>query len=209
MWTIFITGSRWGKFAVDIVTSCGMIYFLGLILHPQRVLRPSAIDDEMEKSEDRKQREIQEIDTSENESSDIPPEDDGTPMDVIKDEVLAVILRRFREPHLLKTEVLLDLGSGKMNKASKFISSIGYYNLVNMFRLEYARLYKEAHPHAKQEEIAIESGFVSRTAYYKVKKSVGEIDHALTQGVKWSLKESIDYQRATDRPLAKGTFDSL
>ncbi len=166
MWTIFITGSRWGKFAVDIVTSCWMIYFLGLILHPQRVLRPSAIDDEMEKLEDRKQREIQEIDTSENESSDIPPEDDGTPMDVIKDEVL------------------LDLGSGKMNKASKFISSIGYYNLVNMFRLEYARLYKEAHPHAKQEEIAIESGFVSRTAYYKVKKSVGEIDHALTQGVK-------------------------
>lgn len=60
MWTIFITGSRWGKFAVDIVTSCWMIYFLGLILHPQRVLRPSAIDDEMEKSEDRKQREIQE-----------------------------------------------------------------------------------------------------------------------------------------------------
>lgn len=49
MWTIFITGSRWGKFAVDIVTSCWMIYFLGLILHPQRVLRPSAIDDEMEK----------------------------------------------------------------------------------------------------------------------------------------------------------------
>lgn len=184
MWTIFITGSRCGKFAVDIVTSCWMIYFLGLILHPQRVLRPSAIDDEMEKLEDRKQREIQEIDTSENESSDIPPEDDGTPMDVIKDEVLAVILRCFREPHLLKTEVLLDLGSGKMNKASKFISSIGYYNLVNMFRLEYARLYKEAHPHAKQEEIAIESGFVSRTAYYKVKKSVGEIDHALRQGVK-------------------------
>lgn len=27
MWTIFITGSRWGKFAVDIVTSCWMIYF--------------------------------------------------------------------------------------------------------------------------------------------------------------------------------------
>lgn len=73
MWTIFITGSRWGKFAVDIVTSCWMIYFLGLILHPQRVLRPSAIDDEIEKLEDRKQREIQEIDTSENESSDIPP----------------------------------------------------------------------------------------------------------------------------------------
>ena len=108
-----LTGSRCGKFAVDIVTSCWMIYFLGLILHPQRVLRPSAIDDEMEKLEDRKQREIQEIDTSENESSDIPPEDDGTPMDVIKDEVLAVILRRFREPHLLKTRSCLTLAAAR------------------------------------------------------------------------------------------------
>lgn len=184
MWTIFITGSRWVKFAVDIVTSCWMIYFLGLILHPQRILRPSVIDDEMEKLEDRKLREIQEIDTSENESSDILPEDDGTPMDMIKDEVLAVILRRFREPHLLKTEVLMDLGNGKRNRASKFISSIGYYSLVNMFRLEYARLYKEAHPDAKQEEIALESGFVSRTAYYKAKRNVERIDTTLTQGIR-------------------------
>ncbi len=183
MWAIFITGSRWVKFAVDIFTSCWMVYFLGIILHPQRVLRPSEIDDEMEKLEERKQREIQEIDTTENDPSDTLNEDDGTPMDVIKDEVLAVILRRFREPHLLKTEVLMDLGNGKRNRASKFISSIGYYNLVNMFRLEYARLYKEAHPNAKQEEIALESGFVSRTAYYKAKRNVERIDTTLTQGI--------------------------
>ncbi len=182
MWTIFVTGSRWIKFVMDIFTSCWMIYFLGIILHPQRVLRPSEIDEEMEKLKDCKQREIKEIDIAEQEAS--MPDDDGTPMDVIKNEVLAVILRRFREPHLLKTEVLMDLGNGKMNRASKFISQIGYYNLVNMFRLEYARLYKEAHPNAKQEEIALESGFVSRTAYYKAKRNVGEIDQSLTQGVK-------------------------
>lgn len=183
MWAIFITGNRWVKFAADIFTSCWMVYFLGIILHPQRVLRPSEIDDEMKKLEERKQREIQEIDTTEKENSDALNEDDDTPMDVIKDEVLAVILRRFREPHLLKTEVLMDLGNGKRNRASKFISSIGYYNLVNMFRLEYARLYKEAHPNAKQEEIALESGFVSRTAYYKAKRNVERIDTTLTQGI--------------------------
>jgi len=181
MWFIFVTGSRWAKFAIDIFTSCWMVYFLCVILHPQRVLRTKEIDSEMRKLEGLATEEINEQEAGEATEND--QEDDGTPMDEIKAEVLSVILRRFREPHLLKTEVLLDLGNGKMNKASKFISSIGYYNLVNMFRIEYARLYKEAHPNAKQEEIALESGFVSRTAYYKAKRNVGEIDQSLTQGV--------------------------
>lgn len=183
MWIIFVTGSRWAKFGIDIFTSCWMVYFLCIILHPQRVLLPKGIDSEMRKLEGKAIDEINERENQETEEAGYSSEDDGTPMDEIKAEVLAVILRRFREPHLLKTEVLLDLGNGKMNRASKFISSIGYYNLVNMFRLEYARLYKEAHPNAKQEEIALESGFASRTAYYKAKRSVGEIDPNLTQGV--------------------------
>ncbi len=187
MWVIFITGSRWAKFLIDILSSFWMIYFLCIILHPQRVLRPAEIDRETGMLKDRKEHSIEELnkrDAKEDEGAECPADDDGTPTDEIKSEVLAVILRRFREPHLLKTEVLLDLGNGKMNRASKFISSIGYYNLVNMFRLEYARLYKEAHPNAKQEEIAMESGFVSRTAYYKAKKNVGEIDRTITQGVR-------------------------
>lgn len=185
MWIVFVTGSRWMKFFLDVFTSCWMTYFLCIILHPQRAMRPAEIETEIKRLEDRKQQIIQEINTEEvlEESAEDAQEDDGTPMNVIKDEVLTVILRRFREPHLLKTEVLMDLGKGKMNRASKFISQIGYYNLVNMFRLEYARLYKEAHPNAKQEEIALESGFVSRTAYYKAKRNVKEIDHGLTKGV--------------------------
>ena len=70
-----------------------------------------------------------------------------------------------------------------MGKASHFVAGVGYYYLVNMFRLEYARLYKEAHPNAKQEEIAEEAGFSSRTAYYKAKKYVGEIDPEIVKGV--------------------------
>ena len=52
------------------------------------------------------------------------------------------------------------------------------------FRLQHAALYKEAHPAAKQEEIAEESGFSSRTAYYKARKSVAAIDDKIVKSVK-------------------------
>ena len=98
--------------------------------------------------------------------------------------MLSIILRRYREPHLQKSEVLSEIPKGKVNAASKYITQLGYYNLVNMFRLQHAALYKEAHPAAKQEEIAEESGFSSRTAYYKARKSVAAIDDKIVKCVK-------------------------
>lgn len=77
-----------------------------------------------------------------------------------------------------------EIPKGKVNAASKYITQLGYYNLVNMFRLQHAALYKEAHPAAKQEEIAEESGFSSRTAYYKARKSVAAIDDKIVKCVK-------------------------
>lgn len=183
MWVVFLTGDRWINFVADIATSAVMVYFLSVILHPQKIVQPGEVEKELNKLQKEKNQDILKIERQNAEERTAEDEDD-TPMDVIEAEVLAVVLRRFREPHLLKTEVLMELGNGKMNRASKFISSIGYYKLVNMFRLEYARLYKEAHPNAKQEEIALEAGFVSRTAYYKAKRDVGEIDRQLTKGVK-------------------------
>ena len=101
----------------------------------------------------------------------------------VKKLVIDVVRRRFREPHLLKSDVLMEIGSGDICRASRFIVSVGYYNLVNMFRLEYARLYKAKHPRAKQDEIAVEAGFSSRTSYYKAKKRVGEVDYSIVSGV--------------------------
>ena len=182
-WVVFISGSRWINFTMDILASFWMIHFLCIILHPQRVLLPDGTEGGAERNEEREGPETREIEgqkADEAETEACPPDDDGTPADEIKAEVLAIVLRRFRDPHLLKTEVLADIGTGKMNKASKFISQVGYYNLVNMFRLEYARLYKDAHPNAKQEEIATASGFASRTSYYKAKRNVGKINHEFT-----------------------------
>lgn len=80
--------------------------------------------------------------------------------------------------------MLSEIPKGKVNAASKYITQLGYYNLVNMFRLQHAALYKEARPAAKQEEIAEESGFSSRTAYYKARKSVAAIDDKIVKSVK-------------------------
>lgn len=180
MWAVFLSGSHWAKFAVDILASVWMVSFLCIILHPQRVKSPKAIDETTRLLERESEEEIKEIE-GRWQSSGSAGCTEADP--AVKERVLAVIRRRFREPHLLKSEVLLDVGNGDMGKASSFISGVGYYNLVNMFRLEYARLYKEAHPNAKQEEIAEEAGFSSRTAYYKAKKYVGEIDPEIVKGV--------------------------
>ncbi len=76
----------------------------------------------------------------------------------------------------MKTEVLADIDKGKTVQASRFIASVGYYNLINMFRLRYAQLYQEANPRAKQAEIAEASGFISDSAFSKAKKNVKNID---------------------------------
>lgn len=180
MWAVFLSGSHWAKFAVDILASVWMVSFLCIILHPQRIKMPKTIDETTLVLERESEEEIRKIENCRQSAGDagcaeVEP--------AVKERVLSVIRRRFREPHLLKSDVLLDVGNGDMGKASHFVAGVGYYNLVNMFRLEYARLYKEAHPNAKQEEIAEEAGFSSRTAYYKAKKYVGKIDPEIVKGV--------------------------
>lgn len=180
MWAVFLSGSHWAKFAVDILASVWMVRFLCIILHPQRIKMPKTIDETTLVLERESEEEIRKIENCRQSAGDAGCAEVDP---AVKERVLSVIRRRFREPHLLKSEVLLDVGNGDMGKASHFVAGVGYYYLVNMFRLEYARLYKEAHPNAKQEEIAEEAGFSSRTAYYKAKKYVGEIDPEIVKGV--------------------------
>lgn len=167
MWAVFVSDSRWCKLAVDLITSAAMIYMLCIILHPQQLFTNK-----------------QEPDPANDGSKDTATTDSPSEIDAIGNEVLSIILRRYREPHLQKSEVLSEIPKGKVNAASKYITQLGYYNLVNMFRLQHAALYKEAHPAAKQEEIAEESGFSSRTAYYKARKSVAAIDDKIVKSVK-------------------------
>lgn len=152
-WILFASENHWVKLVLDLSFSVFYVWLLCHILHPQEGRSAGA-------------------DVVRNAGLTEPEIGGGGE---IEEEVLSIVARRFREPHLLKTEVLSEVKRGNIRKADQYIACQGYYRLVNMFRLEYARLYKEAHPDAIQDVVASEAGFTSRITYYKAKKSVGAV----------------------------------
>lgn len=100
-----------------------------------------------------------------------------------KEAVLQMILQNYRDKHLLKTQILSGIDKGLRSGASRFIAEVGYYRLVNMFRLEHARLYANANPASTQVEVAYESGFNSDSAYCKAKRNIQDINPDFVKGV--------------------------
>lgn len=107
MWAVFVSDSRWCKLAVDLITSAAMIYMLCIILHPQQLFTNK-----------------QEPDPANDGSKDTATTDSPSEIDAIGNDVLSIILRRYREPHLQKSEVLSEIPKGKVNAASKYITGI-------------------------------------------------------------------------------------
>lgn len=151
-WVLFLTKDPWLFFANNLLYSVMFVWLLCVILTPQ---------------EGRSLPEFQPVESV--------PQELCCTAGSIEDEVLTIIGRHFKEPHLLKTEVLSAVSRGNAQKADKFIALHGYYRLVNMFRLEYARLYKLRYPDAIQDVVAAESGFTSRVTFYKARKSVSDV----------------------------------
>lgn len=166
MWVVFITGDGAVKAVVDLFSSALMVIFLVMILHPQRLLQPEAAREKAEH-----------LDAENDKAAEQAYDEEA------KRLVLEIIQRRFKEKHLQKKDVLAEVDKGKIASASRFITSIGYYNLVNMFRLEYARQYGAANPMAKQSVVAEASGFASGSSFSKAKRSVPEIDREIVSGV--------------------------
>lgn len=190
VWAIFITGNGVVKLVIDLVLSVSMLMFLLLILHPQRLLPTEAVrkegnrldnitDELMHEALD----EAEDIEEYESGITDAYGTDELAYDEEAKRQVLEIILRRFKEQHLQKKEVLAEVDKGKIAPASRFIASVGYYNLINMFRLEYARQYSEANPMVKQSAVAEASGFSSGSSFSKAKKNVTSIDRDFVSGV--------------------------
>ena len=193
-WLLYLTENRNLKAVLDLFFSAWMVVFLCKILHPQRMLRPRKIEKEMDRIEKEEQEMVNE-NMSQCESLQTECEVKGytaTPSysKEVKEKVLDVILQKFKEPHLLKTEVLAEIDKGMNAPASRFIASVGYYNLINMFRLRYATLYAQAHPKAKQTEIADAAGFLSDQALSRAKKNVDFINNEFVKDVKLSDKDA-------------------
>ena len=181
-WAVFFSGSRELNVAVDLLMAVCLVVVLCAILHPQRALQPGKVQEDMDRIEEDEKEIIGEAMAAEAQDSSA----ENTPLtwdEESKRQVLDIIRRRYKEQHLQKSDVLSEMDKGKAAPASRFIASVGYYNLINMFRLEHARQYIEAHPEAKLAVVAEESGFASGSSFSKAKRSVPEIIPEYVDGV--------------------------
>ncbi len=183
MWCIVIADSRVLKFVLDLMGAIWALTFLCMILNPQRL----SDQDKAAETAASTESGVSGTDDADESALDSDSPAETLPAapysDEVKRAVIEIILAKYKEKHLKKTEVIAEINQGMIAPASRFIAAMGYYRLINMFRLEYARLYIEAHPDAKQAEIADAAGFVSNTAYCKAKKNVQDIDRDIVSGV--------------------------
>ena len=218
IWAIFLSGNMILKAVSDLLLSALMVAFLCIILHPQRTLRETSSreagdkglseNDEVHRHGKAAEAGRELMSTGENQTESLEEsleeylEECSEEMESVasgleagkefdpeaKEQVLEIILQRFREPHLQKRDVLAQISKGKVTLASQYISAVGYYNLINMFRLEYARQYSEAYPMVKQSIVAKEAGFASGPSFSKAKKSIRSIDPEIAAKVRTILQ---------------------
>lgn len=89
-------------------------------------------------------------------------------------EVASIIERLYRNPDLMKSQVIDEVGYGRKSIAKNYLSEVGFYNFVNAYRLEHARLYKEEYPKATVDEIASAAGFRDRFAFNYAKRKANQ-----------------------------------
>ena len=218
IWAIFLSGNMILKAVSDLLLSALMVAFLCIILHPQRTLRETSSreagdkglseNDEVHRHGKAAEAGRELMSTGENQTESLEEsleeylEECSEEMESVasgleagkefdpetKEQVLEIILQRFREPHLQKRDVLAQISKGKVTLASQYISAVGYYNLINMFRLEYARQYSEAYPMVKQSIVAKEAGFASGPSFSKAKKSIRSIDPEIAAKIRTILQ---------------------
>lgn len=183
MWIVFFTGSRAVKCVFDVITIIWIIAFLVMILHPQRSLIPTEgeekikqiVSDETEKivAEDLEIEEGEPIDTTsvaddkENAAATAQASEENLEaIEAIKAEIESIIIgkKRFLDTRYSLDALADEITSCGRTKLSKICAKHmnGFYYIVNRPRVQYAEEYKQQHPNATKQEIALASGFTSR-----------------------------------------------
>lgn len=167
-WMVFISASRDMKAVVDVAFSVFNIVYLMFCLSPH-ILKTEYDSGTEGRTQNSEAVEIMEETEKEEETmADVNEE--------IRQEVLATIARRFKEPGLKRVQVIADVSYRKKKQAGEFITSVGFYKLVNTFRLYYLKDFAEAHPEMSMEGIAMSCGFKDRFALNNARKRIAEID---------------------------------
>lgn len=196
MWIIFLTGSRMLKLVIDLAFSVWMIGFLVQILHPNRMIHSREDNENMDRIEEAGMEVARrEAEDFESKALGTAPEQDdeaeggvsrqpsAEEWDAVKDEVLSIVARRYLEPSLKRVDVVRDVVKSTHTLAGAFITQVGFYRLVNAFRLRhFEALMSTSSANLSQDQIAERCGFKNRWALANARKRMADFDYSLVEG---------------------------
>ena len=101
----------------------------------------------------------------------------------VKNEVLTIVSRRYLEPSLKRIEVIRDVSAMNHTLAGTFITQVGFYRLVNAFRVRhYERLMESDSTYNLGQEMATEMcGFKNRWGLTNARKRLKDFDYELIE----------------------------
>lgn len=101
----------------------------------------------------------------------------------VKNEVLTIVSRRYLEPSLKRIEVIRDVSTMNHTLAGTFITQVGFYRLVNAFRVRhYERLMESDSTSNLGQEMAAEMcGFKNRWGLANARKRLKDFDYELIE----------------------------
>lgn len=101
----------------------------------------------------------------------------------VKNEVLTIVSHRYLEPSLKRIEVIRDVSAMNHTLAGTFITQVGFYRLVNAFRVRhYERLIESDSTSNLGQEIAAEMcGFKNRWGLANALKRLKDFDYELIE----------------------------
>lgn len=211
MWTLFILDNQMVKAYIDLFMAAWQVQFLCLILHPNKTIHSEQNKNNMDFIENENMEQILQekelfekiVQTTDGQVLEEAPIDDTSDepklitynkeklrlqieqenWESVKNEVLTIVSRRYLEPSLKRIEVVRDVSSMNHTLAGTFITQVGFYRLVNAFRIRhYERLMaSDSSANIGQEAAAELCGFKNRWGLTNARKRLKDFDYDLIE----------------------------
>lgn len=211
MWTLFILDNQMVKAYIDLFMAAWQVQFLCRILHPNKMIHSEQNKNNMDFIENENMEQILQekelfekiVQTTDGQVLEEAPIDDTSDepklitynkeklrlqmeqenWESVKDEVLTIVSKRYLEPSLKRIEVVRDVSAMNHTLAGTFITQVGFYRLVNAFRIRhYERLMaSDSSANIGQEAAAELCGFKNRWGLTNARKRLKDFDYDLIE----------------------------
>lgn len=211
MWTLFILDNQMVKAYIDLFMAAWQVQFLCRILHPNKMIHSEQNKNNMDFIENENMEQILQekelfekiVQTTDGQVLEEAPIDDTSDepklitynkeklrlqmeqenWESVKDEVLTIVSKRYLEPSLKRIEVVRDVSAMNHTLAGTFITQVGFYRLVNAFRIRHYERLMESDTTANlgQEAAAEMCGFKNRWALSNARKRLKDFDYELIE----------------------------